>query len=353
MKPIIDENTHVTRSTRNTTSIALAVNATLGEGLDHQFNQDVSVCYDRNKWISSTFASILFHAVLFSVVFYFSVIKSKEERLGNTRQTDSIGIVVREDAPQSQTSNIQDIRTFVESPQTQEAAQPQSFQNDLEIISDDLLPSETLNTALTPLSSSSQAYSRNGVRSSAPGLGQNVGFGELIGKGQSFVYIIDRSASMKWGGGAPMRRAIGEAINSVSSLDSRSGARSFQVLAFNDDVVFWKSTPALQKVSLENKESCVRFLKTLSAEGGTAPEKALEAGLKLRPDVIFFLTDADEELSDQSLTHLRALRRQYNVKQINVIEFARETDPVKKSFKRLAGENGGVYAVNHVETMVL
>ena len=326
----------------------------LGEGLDHKFNRDISVHDDRNKWISSTFASILFHAALFSVMFYFFIVNSKEGGFGDARQTDSIGIVVAEDAFRTQTSSAQNSFTDVELRQTQaEDANPQSFQNELETISDKLLPSDTLDTTVSLLTTSSSASSDNGKKGSDSRAGQSVGFGELIGKGQSFVYVIDRSASMKWGGGAPMRHAIGEAISSVNSLDTRLGARKFQALAFNDDVVFWKSTPLLQNVTLENKESCVRFLETLSAEGGTAPEKALEAGLKLRPDVIFFLTDADGELSEQSLIHLRDLRRQYNVKQINVIEFARETDPVKKSFKRLAGENGGVYAVNHVETMVL
>ena len=351
-RPIIEENSYLTRSARHAKP-AWVVKDKLGEGLDHQFNRAISVRNDRNKWISSTLASILFHVALFSLIFYFFVVNSKEGGGGKARQTDSIAIAITEDSFQSQTSSLQELHTDIESYQTQDNVQLQSFQTDLETISDKFLPSDSLNTATTRTTASSQASSSDGGRSSDPATGQSVGFGDLKGKGQSFVYVIDRSASMKWGGGAPMRHAIGEAINSVSSLDSRLGARSFQVLAFNDDVVFWKSAPSLQKVTLENKESCVRFLKTLAAEGGTAPEKALEAGLRLRPDVIFFLTDADEELSEQSLIHLRELRRQYNVKQINVIEFARETDPVKKSFKRLAGENGGVYAVNHVETMVL
>jgi len=93
----------------------------------------------------------------------------------------------------------------------------------------------------------------------------------------------------------------------------------------------------------------VRFLQSVVPTGGTSPEQALAVGIKMRPDVVFFLTDADEELTEQTIERIKTLRRQCKVAQICVIEFRKSTDPPKKSYRRLAGENGGAYIFKDVD----
>ena len=96
-KPIIEENSYLTRSARHAKP-AWVFKDKLGAGLDHQFNRAISVRNDRNKWISSTLASILFHVALFSLIFYFFVVNSKEGGGGQARQTDSVAIAITEDS---------------------------------------------------------------------------------------------------------------------------------------------------------------------------------------------------------------------------------------------------------------
>ena len=51
-----------------------------------------------------------------------------------------------------------------------------------------------------------------------------------------------------------------------------------------------------------------RFIDSISADGGTAHEDALVAAVRLRPDVIFFLTDADDpKLASRNLDRIDRL----------------------------------------------
>ena len=146
-----------------------------------------------------------------------------------------------------------------------------------------------------------------------------------------------------------MRRAVSDAVASVQSLDPKLGSTKFQVIVFNHDVDVFDGGTALIDVNPANKAKCVRYLKSLVATGGTSPEQALMAGIRMRPDVVFFLTDADEELTENTLERVQALRRQCKVRQICVVEFRKSTDPAKKTYKRLAGENGGSYIFKDVD----
>ena len=130
----------------------------------------------------------------------------------------------------------------------------------------------------------------------------------------------------------------------------KKGATKFQVAIFNHDVEIFENGEALIDVNLENKARIVRYLRSVVADGGTRPELALENALRLKPDVVFFLTDADEELSEAALEAIQTARRRFNVKQICVVEFGRGSQPRKKTFRRLAGENGGVYVFRDIET---
>ena len=148
-----------------------------------------------------------------------------------------------------------------------------------------------------------------------------------------------------------MRRALSEATASVKSLDAKQGANKFQIVVFNHDVEVFRNGSTLLDVTPQNKSDALKFLSSVSASGGTAPEQALVKALLMKPDVVFFLTDADEELPEATLAHLQEVRRANNVKQICVIEFGQSSPTPKRSFRRLAAENCGDYVFRDVDQM--
>ena len=93
----------------------------------------------------------------------------------------------------------------------------------------------------------------------------------------------------------------------------------------------------------ENKQRAVRFIDSITAEGGTDHEEALKLAIRLQPDVIFFLTDADDpKLTPAQLEKIRRLAAGII---INAIEFGPGPKPAGASFlAELARQNGGGYA---------
>ncbi len=320
------------------------------------------------SWLGSGFGSLTLHALVFIVLFWAISSGARRDGVRGSRQTDEIGIVFSDElddpgggsAAESSPTNAEDAQNARTLPETQD------FSEDLQNVAEAFLPSDsTIGLAARPSSENAELASllnaddaaAGGVGSGAgdgtgtgSGSGQNVGFGDVRGSGRKFVYVLDRSDSMKWRGGAPMRRAVAETIASVESLDPKRGASKFQLVYFNHEPEVFENGRALIDVDLANKARIVRFLRSLAPTGGTEPERALDVALKMRPDVVFFLTDADEELSETTLATIAETRRRMKVKQICVVEFGRATAPKKKSFQRLAGENGGAYVFKDVDS---
>ena len=114
------------------------------------------------------------------------------------------------------------------------------------------------------------------------------------GVGSKFVYLFDRSSSMS---GGPLATAKHELLASLESLES---THQFQVIFFNHDLRIFDITGGQQRVPFateENKMRAAKWLRTVSADGGTDRLPALKRALALRPDFIFFLTDADNPMT--------------------------------------------------------
>jgi hypothetical protein len=78
----------------------------------------------------------------------------------------------------------------------------------------------------------------------------------------------------------------------------------------------------------------------MTADGATRHEEALVVALRMVPDVIFFLTDADEpRLSAKQLAHIAQANKGTS---INAIEFGygAQADP-EDFLVKLARQNGG------------
>lgn len=311
------------------------------------------------SWCGSWCGSLTLHALGLLLLIIAISRDARDGGFGGERQTDEVGIVFSdsvEDAGGEENAEPATEATATDVPQTTETPR----EEELTALSEALLPAES-RIGVGAQNADSPALDWNAAASNGSatpagevgvgrGDGQRVGFAGTSGSGRRFLYVIDRSESMSWNGGAPMRRALDEAVASVESLDPKKGATKFQVAIFNHDVEIFENGEALIDVNLENKARIVRYLRSVVADGGTRPELALENALRLKPDVVFFLTDADEELSETALEAIQTARRRFNVKQICVVEFGRGSQPRKKTFRRLAGENGGVYVFRDIET---
>ncbi|MCF0233922.1 MAG: VWA domain-containing protein, partial [Thermoguttaceae bacterium] len=253
------------------------------------------------SWCGSGVGSIILHALILLALFFVARAGAKSA-LPRGRQTDEIGIVFS-DSDAAEAGGAGENAVPDASPATEAAAE---IASELLEVADSLLPPDegiglTSSSVGAVLSAPSSGGDGGGpTPGDGKGDGQTVGFGDVRGSGRKFVYVLDRSDSMSWNGGAPMARAIAEAVASVESLDAKRGASKFQIVYFNHETAVFENGRALIDVNRENKARAVRFLKSIVPDGGTAPEDALKVAMKMRPDVVFFLTDADEELSEAS-----------------------------------------------------
>ncbi len=123
------------------------------------------------------------------------------------------------------------------------------------------------------------------------GTGGGVGFFGTTARGRSFVFVVDCSGSMQ---GTRFQRAITELRKSVGQLEPD---QKFQILFFNDQPVplyHSKYSNQLIPATRMGLKEVFDWIDQRSANGGTVPDEALKRALALKPDVVFFLTDADK-----------------------------------------------------------
>jgi hypothetical protein len=81
----------------------------------------------------------------------------------------------------------------------------------------------------------------------------------------------------------------------------------------------------------------------IAADGGTDRLVALREAISSSPDVIFFLTDADDPMPASELADIERWNRRANAA-ICVIEFGRQATPPGNNFlKEIARQTGGQY----------
>lgn len=139
----------------------------------------------------------------------------------------------------------------------------------------------------------------------------------IRGHGRRFVYVFDRSSSME---GRPLEAAKMQLALSLADLSPRD---QFQVIFYNDQPLLAPVRRGHAKSLLPgddaSKRLALQFAGGIFAEGPTNHLAALAAALELKPDAIFFLTDASgETLRPDQLVYLRRLNRTAT---IHTIEF--------------------------------
>jgi hypothetical protein len=163
-----------------------------------------------------------------------------------------------------------------------------------------------------PSTVSMQSKSRSGA-----GIDESKDFGsatffEIETRAKNIVYVIDRSVSM--GPNGKLARAKHELLHSLEQLPADA---RFQIILFNRSIEILNGDKgtSLLPATLENRRRAAQFLSSALSEGGTLPVPALKRALALKPDVIFFLSDA-LDISDhdvREITHLNAGRTEIQV----------------------------------------
>ena len=162
------------------------------------------------------------------------------------------------------------------------------------------------------------------------------------GTGSRFVYVFDRSSSMSGYGGRPLAAAKRELTASLQSLGK---VHQFQIIFYNEEPHIFNprpgQAPTLCFADDTTKEKAATFVNGITGDGGTQHLDALLRALGMVPDVIFFLTDADEpRLTDAEMQRLREKNRRGTV--INCVEFGSGPAQGENNFlKRLAAQNHG------------
>lgn len=167
---------------------------------------------------------------------------------------------------------------------------------------------------------------------------ETTAFFQVPTQAKSVVYVIDRSGSM--GVGGRLARARRELLASLNRLPSSA---RFQIIAYNRHAAPLRidGRSELVVATPPHIEQACRLLEAIQPEGGTAHGPALEAALRLQPEAIYFLTDADD-LPRELVATLTRLNRGRTV--IHAIELTTaHRDRFDMPLHLLARENRGNY----------
>ena len=181
-------------------------------------------------------------------------------------------------------------------------------------------------------------------------MGRGVGPGtEFFGQKEnagSFAYVIDCSGSMATRGSLDVAKR--ELINSLDRLppDARFGVIFYNLHAtvFTDP----QGRRDLMPATATNKGRVGQQLARVVPDGGTDHMTALRAGLSLRPEVIFFLTDADLMTGSDA----QAIIADAGTTRIQAVEFGRGAELAGNNnpLRKLANATGGSYRYIDVTT---
>jgi hypothetical protein len=194
-----------------------------------------------------------------------------------------------------------------------------------------------------------QFLSGGGRRGSPSGGGDaRVSVFGVEGTGTKFVYLFDRSSSME---GPPLAAAKRQLIESLQSLES---VHQFHIIFFNTRTQAFDITGGGRRIAFatdRNKQLAANFVGGIVADGGTDRLVALREAIAFAPDVIFFLTDADDPMSRTELDAIARANRRAQAA-ICVIEFGRRQSPSPGNFLSvLARESGGQYGYVNTTTL--
>ena len=307
-------------------------------------NQGAGSARRQSRWILPAWGlSLVIHALLLVVLTF--TLTTRVAKSLPADDTLEVGIFLKSESP-TQVVYENDSDQFVE-PLVEDSVEDRLLDPTTDPQTDALLrePDAELDVDLDLLAMSSQEASEasallpdanlanSGERVSIP-------FLDAEGVGKSFVWVIDRSASMAH------RNSIGLAKSEiVRGLEKLTSEHEFQVIFYDTEstaIPFGKGK--MLKATRRNVDRAKKYLDEIDARGGTEHLGPLFAAFALAPEVVFFLTDADL-MSARDVAKLTVANRRSNPPAtIHAIEFGSgpEAD-ADKPLRRLARENDGSF----------
>ncbi|MBL8852235.1 MAG: hypothetical protein JNG89_21360 [Planctomycetaceae bacterium] len=168
--------------------------------------------------------------------------------------------------------------------------------------------------------------------------------------GERFVYVIDRSSSMMH-----YDKLIAARRELESSLKRLDESAEFQILFYNQEVrpLPIHGARGLVRANRINKNLAGRQIRLVVAEGGTGHRPALEAALRLRPTVVYFLTDAEDPglLPEELAAVARSLQGKTRIHCIQFGDLPGIAPTEGNWLSQLAAATGGQYL--HFRTTAL
>jgi hypothetical protein len=164
-------------------------------------------------------------------------------------------------------------------------------------------------------------------------------FGSKPAIGRSFVFVIDRSSSMSNRGMGAIQTAAKEL---TARLTKMRPEQTVQVVAYNEKATYLTGRDLIPATA-ENKRNLVAFISSLEPIGQTVHSRGVSSALRVKPEVIFLLTDGGDPLL--SLGDLLAIRDENAGRtEIHCIQFGRGPEPQSADIlKKLAAQNRGHY----------
>lgn len=148
------------------------------------------------------------------------------------------------------------------------------------------------------------------------------------------VFVIQASGAMI----SSIVEVKGEVGKAVSGLKSD---QSFGLVAFQDNraIVFTKT---LQPASASNRHQAWTWLNGMTATSTSDPIPALEATAKLRPDVVWFVSNGNMPDNKVALAAAERLSKAWKFRINTVLRFASDDEEAKEFLRELADRTGGI-----------
>lgn len=186
-----------------------------------------------------------------------------------------------------------------------------------------------------------------GVGDGNPGEGRVAFFGSEQ-PGTRFVFLVDVSASMSQHNAIKVAKA-----ELIASLEQVTEEQEFQIVFYNERVLPMPAkglrTSMLSGGEISRKLA-QQHVRGTQPTGGTHHKEALIEGLKFKPDVIFFLTDAGEPwMTASDLAEIK--KRNSGRARICVVEFGKGNQLSTHDAywtRRLAKDNAGTYNYHNI-----
>ena len=163
----------------------------------------------------------------------------------------------------------------------------------------------------------------------------------LPGNGSKFLYVLDTSESMTLPKGKPLASAKQEIIDSIDKLDKLC---EFYIIHYNNVPRLIDMTGGRNCFGTDdNKLIAKRLVAAIPTGPATHHEPAIVMALRMRPDVLYLMTDGDDPaLEGRDLERISRINEGQTV--IHAVQFSKG-QPKRGAdwLRRLAKENRGEY----------